>query len=162
MFVTASITAAILALLVAPWISRCNGRAAIAPASVLGRLAVVVTWLSLTVMTITAYAGMLRFGELRGWLLLAHTAVAPVFLAALAAASILPIGRATGRTLLLVSGAVSASAILAAMSPWFGYSSQVNLIAIHRYSAVALLASWVLLSVGYVSMRPVRTEESGK
>ncbi|MFN0137574.1 MAG: hypothetical protein ACKVS9_15835, partial [Phycisphaerae bacterium] len=64
--------------------------------------------------------------------------------------------------LLLVSGSISAAAILAAMSPWFGYSSQELLIAIHRYSAVALLAAWVLLTVGYVSLRPVRTGESGK
>lgn len=92
----------------------------------------------------TALWGVLGGGELRGWLLLAHSVAAPVLIVAMVLYAVFTPTGGVLRLGVLAAGLVTLGAMAAAMSPVFGYSAQLRWLDAHRYGGLALvvLATW--------------------
>lgn len=127
------------------------------------RAVTLVLLLALAALALTSIVGLVRFGQFRGWLLLTHVLVSPVFLICLALWALLLAARrnaapatarrdgltAAGDALLLVGGAACVLSILFVTLPTVGYTLQPKALAVHHYAGLALVvgAIWKVVAV---------------
>lgn len=111
-----------------------------------------------------AFIAVFRGETLGGWLLLAHTLLAPLLVLAMTLEALFrPLGRGWCRAgadaLLMSLGAAAIGSMLFQMFPWFGEEGQELLLQAHRYSSLALLAALGLRAGG---VWPRETPSSGE
>lgn len=108
-------------------------------------------------LTLTSIASLLTGAELRAWGLLAHVSLSPLFLAGLVLfAKFSPpagVSGATARAVLL-TGLITAGAMVASMLPAFGYDALLDFRTLHRYGGLLFLMSCTTYVAGVVV--PVR------
>ena len=106
------------------------------------RLVYLVFFLALALMVLSSILLLAFGGHMRGWMLILHMSVAPVFAVAVAGLALLWAERATLVTwVVLASALVSTVTALFQMMTWFGSDWQRLLLDAHRVSSMVLVVA---------------------